>query len=83
MTYLIIYSISIISISQKHPECLVKNDTYLSDIVTDFPEHQISNLENIRESEIQQIKYEKALNIERRKMYIYNEIHYDITLFIY
>ncbi|ORX58457.1 hypothetical protein BCR36DRAFT_343705 [Piromyces finnis] len=55
-------------ISQKHPECLIKPNTYLSDIVPDFPDHQISNLESIRESEIQQLKYEKALNIERRKM---------------
>jgi len=55
-------------ISQKHPECLVKPNTYLSDIVPDFPEHQLGNLERIRANEIEQLIYEKGLNIERRKM---------------
>ena len=48
----------------------MKPNTYLSDIVTDFPEHQLSNLEKIKANEIEQLIYEKGLNIERRKMYL-------------
>eukprot|EP00833_Pecoramyces_ruminatium_P000395 jgi/Orpsp1_1/1174427/evm.model.c7180000050040.1 len=78
-------------VSQKYPECLIKPNTYLSDIVPDFPEHQLSNLETIQKSEIQQLNYERGLNIERRKMIDTdlpeneneenNKIEYDMSYF--
>jgi len=78
-------------ISQKYPECLIKQNTYLSDIVTDFPEHQLLNLRSIQKNEIQQLHYERGLNIERRKMIDFDEkedfeevtgdIEYDTTYF--
>jgi hypothetical protein len=78
-------------ISQKYPECLIKQNTYLSDIVPDFPEHQLLNLRSIQKNEVQQLHYERGLNIERRKMIDFDEkedfeevtgdIEYDTTYF--